>query len=160
MTADRFNRTTLGYQSPPLEILVEREAIRLFADAIGADDPTHFDVMAAQAAGHPNLLAPPTFVTVLDMQAARQARRMGIKSIQQVIQADDAKLLHGEETHDYFAPIYARETVTVINRVAGFADSRSGHLEMAYLELEIQSEARGLLVRTRSTLIHQLQGLT
>lgn len=48
---------------------VSRGAVAAFAAAIGADDPVHFDVEAARAAGHDDVVAPPTFPIVVAFQA-------------------------------------------------------------------------------------------
>jgi acyl dehydratase len=51
--------------SPPYQ--VGRERIREFATAIGELSPFCHDVAAAQAAGYPDLIAPPTFPVVFTM---------------------------------------------------------------------------------------------
>src|SRR5262245_28734175 len=53
--------------TPPYD--VSRSQIAAFADAIGADDPLHRDPEAAKAAGHPDVIAPPTFPIVVAFQA-------------------------------------------------------------------------------------------
>ena len=56
--------------TPPYE--VGREKIREFATAVGAAHPAHNDRAAAQALGHPDIVAPPTFPVVLSMRAGNQ----------------------------------------------------------------------------------------
>jgi acyl dehydratase len=52
------------YSSPrPYE--VAREKIREFADAVGDPNPAYRDAEAAQAFGHPDVVAPPTFPIVV-----------------------------------------------------------------------------------------------
>jgi acyl dehydratase len=53
--------------TPPYD--VSRSQIAAFADAIGADDPLHRDPAAARAAGHPDVVAPPTYPIVVAFQA-------------------------------------------------------------------------------------------
>lgn len=53
--------------TPPYD--VSRTAIEAFAAAIGSDDPLHTDVEAARAAGHPDVIAPPTFPIVVAFRA-------------------------------------------------------------------------------------------
>lgn len=53
--------------TPPYD--VSRAAVAAFAAAIGADDPVHSDVEAAQAAGHDDVVAPPTFPIVVAFAA-------------------------------------------------------------------------------------------
>ena len=61
-----MNPELAGRAYPPTEpYLVGREKIREFASAVQATDPAHFDVAAARAAGHDDLVAPPTFSIVV-----------------------------------------------------------------------------------------------
>ncbi|MFJ6001131.1 MaoC family dehydratase N-terminal domain-containing protein [Arthrobacter sp. NPDC092385] len=48
---------------------VGREAIRDFARAVQATHPAHFDVDAAVALGHADLVAPPTFAIIVAQRA-------------------------------------------------------------------------------------------
>ncbi|MGH3980589.1 MAG: FAS1-like dehydratase domain-containing protein [Pseudonocardiaceae bacterium] len=48
---------------------VGREKIREFAEAIGDPDPVFRDADAARAAGHPEVIAPPTFAIVVSMRS-------------------------------------------------------------------------------------------
>ncbi len=49
---------------------VGREHVRLFAEAIGDSNPAYTDPDAAKALGHPDCIAPPTFLTVLNFRFA------------------------------------------------------------------------------------------
>jgi acyl dehydratase len=46
---------------------VSREHIRRFAQAIGDTNPAYTDPAAAKALGHPDVIAPPTFLTTVGM---------------------------------------------------------------------------------------------
>ena len=46
---------------------VGREHIRRFAQAIGDTNPAYVDPAAAKALGHPDVIAPPTFLTTVGM---------------------------------------------------------------------------------------------
>ena len=48
---------------------VSRSSIAAFAAAVGVDDPVHTDPEAARAAGHPDVVAPPTYPIVVAFQA-------------------------------------------------------------------------------------------
>ena len=78
--------------APPY--LVGREKIREFAVAIGADDPVYLDPEAARAAGHPDVIAPPTFAIVL------------------CLGLDFDRVVHGEQRFRYVRPLHAGERVT------------------------------------------------
>ncbi len=51
---------------------VSRVKIAEFADAIGDPGPVFRDAAAARAAGHPDVIAPPTFAIVVSMAGRRQ----------------------------------------------------------------------------------------
>jgi acyl dehydratase len=61
-----------GRTYPPTTYLVGAEKVREFADAIGDPHPAFRDPAAAEALGHPDVIAPPTFATVLTLRAAEQ----------------------------------------------------------------------------------------
>ena len=61
----------VGRSYPPSAVYeVGRAKIAEFAAAIGDADPVHRDVEAARAAGHPDVVAPPTFAIVVSLEAA------------------------------------------------------------------------------------------
>jgi acyl dehydratase len=49
----------------PDSFVVGREMVRMFAKAVKADHPAHYDEQAAADLGHEALVVPPTFVTIL-----------------------------------------------------------------------------------------------
>jgi acyl dehydratase len=55
-------RDRIGRASRPWVVELERGAIARYADAIGDPNPVYRDAAAARAAGHPDIIAPPTFV--------------------------------------------------------------------------------------------------
>lgn len=54
------------YTLPPVR--VDRRQIRDFAAAVGEQSPACHEVVAARAAGYPDLVAPPTFVAMLTLR--------------------------------------------------------------------------------------------
>ena len=91
--------------TPPYE--VGREKIREFADAIGDPNPAYRDVEAAQALGHPDVIAPPTFPVILSMRAGAQVvgdPELGL---------DYSRVVHGEQRFVYTRPVRAGDRLTV-----------------------------------------------
>jgi acyl dehydratase len=115
-----LDQSFLGRTYPLTEpYQVSREKIREFADAIGDPHPAYRDRAAAQALGHPDVIAPPTFAIVMSMRASHQVVRdpeLGL---------DYSKVVHGEQQFHYQRPIRAgdvlrvRTTVESIRAVAG-----------------------------------------
>jgi acyl dehydratase len=99
----------IGKTYPPTEpYVVGREKIREFADAIGDPNPAYRDRSAAQALGHPDIVAPPTFPIVLSMRAAAQVvtdPQLGL---------DYTRVVHGTQHFDYSRPIRADDVLTVV----------------------------------------------
>jgi acyl dehydratase len=67
-----LNRDFIGREYPASSTYeVGREHIRRFAEAVGDTSPACTDPEAARALGHPDVIAPPTFLTVLNFRFAK-----------------------------------------------------------------------------------------
>ena len=58
-----LDQSLVGHETTPRTDTITVEQIGQFADAVCDARPIFHDESAAQAAGFPNVLAPPTFVT-------------------------------------------------------------------------------------------------
>ena len=72
--------------------LVGREKVREYAKAVQSDDPLHFSEEAAKAAGYPNVVAPLTFIAVVQLEIFKQFD-VGI-NLSRVIHRDQKILFH------------------------------------------------------------------
>jgi acyl dehydratase len=63
----------IGKSYPPITYAVGREKIREYASAVGEVNPVHFDLEAARAAGHDDVVAPPMFAVVYAGRAVAPA---------------------------------------------------------------------------------------
>jgi acyl dehydratase len=85
---------------PPAEpYLVGREKIREFSRAVLATNPINFDVEAAIAAGHSDLVAPPTFAIVVQEKTLAQLLSEPDAGI------DFSRVVHGDQRFTYTRPI-------------------------------------------------------
>jgi acyl dehydratase len=92
--------------SAPYE--VGREKIREFADAIGDDNPAYRDVEVAKSLGYSDVIAPPTFPTVLTFVTGRQVigdPELGI---------DYSRVVHGEQRFIYSRPVQAGDRLSAV----------------------------------------------
>lgn len=151
-----FDRSTKGMQVEPVKVLVERGRIRFFSKVLGQTDPIHFDLDAARAAGHPDLVAPPSFFMVIEASANEERKLRGIRSAQELVRVDYRYLLHGEERYFYEAPIYAGDEVETDIVITDFYDKKGGAMEFVTFESRIVHPERGLLVRSQRSLLHRL----
>jgi acyl dehydratase len=112
--------TLVGRSYPPSAVYeVGRQKITEFAEAIGAADPVHRDADAARAAGHPDVIAPPTFVIALTLSAA------GVVVQDPDVALDYSRVVHGEQRFTHHRPIRAGDrlvatpTIEAVRSVGG-----------------------------------------
>jgi acyl dehydratase len=151
-----FDRSRAGFVTPPMMVLVERDRIRFFSKILGIIDPVHHDVSAARAQGYPDLLAPPSFLMVIEALAEEERDRRGELSIFSVLRCDFRYLLHGNETYSYSGDVFAGDELTFVSEVVGFVDKKGGALEIAQIVNTVSHATRGDLIRADRTLIHRL----
>jgi acyl dehydratase len=89
--------------SAPYE--VTRVKIAEFATAIGETSPLCFDREAAEKAGYPDIIAPPTFAIVISSSgAANVIRDKGLG-------LDYSMVVHGEQRFEHARPLHAGDVV-------------------------------------------------
>jgi acyl dehydratase len=89
--------------SAPYE--VTRVKIAEFATAIGETSPLCFDREAAEKAGYPDVIAPPTFAIVISSSgAANVIRDKGLG-------LDYSMVVHGEQRFEHARPLHAGDVV-------------------------------------------------
>jgi acyl dehydratase len=89
--------------SEPYE--VSRVKIADFADAIGEPSELCRDREAAQKAGYPDVIAPPTFAIVVTAAATRQVQA------DPALGLDYSMVVHGEQSFSYARPLHAGDVV-------------------------------------------------
>jgi acyl dehydratase len=140
-----LDRSLIGRESEPVVHEVERGAIRRFAESLGDPNPIYLDEAAARAAGHPALVAPPTFPVVLaSNERFRHSLDLGTRSI-----------LHGEQQFEYARPVFAGDRITVVSRVADVQEraGASGPMDVLVIEDEGRDDKGEVVFKTRPTLI-------
>ena len=86
--------------------LVGREKVREFSRAVLATNPVNHDVDAARAAGHADVVAPPTFAIVLQQLTLDQLVAVPDSGI------DMTHIVHGEQRFSHTRPIVAGDELT------------------------------------------------
>ena len=125
--------------------LVGREKIREFATAIGETSPACHDVAAAQALGHPDLVAPATFAMVVtrDSQAA--------VFFDPELGLDWSRVVHGDQGFAYVRPLRAGDEVNVATTIESIKSLAGNDV------LGLRSDVTGLdgepICRATSTLV-------
>ncbi|MFB7241718.1 hypothetical protein CW362_00650 [Streptomyces populi] len=84
-----------------------REKIREFAAAVGDPHPAYRDVAAARALGHPDVIAPPTFVFAVVHRAMAEVRG------DPAIGLDIDRVVHSDQRLEFHRPVRAGDRLTV-----------------------------------------------
>lgn len=107
-----LDQSFVGRSYPPTEPYeVGREKIREFAVAVGDTNPVYTDPEAAKALGHPDVIAPPTFVFAITFKAAGDVvadPRLGL---------DYSRVVHGDQKFAYVRPVRAGDRLTVTSTI-------------------------------------------
>jgi len=103
--------------SEPYE--VSRVKIAEFADAIGEPSPLCRDRAAAQAAGYPDVIAPPTFAIVIT--SAVSFKLMSDPGLG----VNYAMVVHGEQSFSYARPLHAGDVVVAQSTIESIKQIRT-----------------------------------
>ncbi len=124
---------------------VSREKIKEFARAIGDDNPVHTDPAAAKAAGHPDVVAPPTFTTIINLTA--------INTIvsDPALGLDYSRMVHGDQSFTYHRPVVAGDELVVDATIEAISH-RAGN-DFITLRAEIRDPAGAPVVTARAQLV-------
>jgi acyl dehydratase len=140
-----------GRTYPPAEpYAVGREKIREFARAIGDDNPAFSDVASARALGHRDVVAPPTFATVLSIRASERVITDGALGL------DFSRVVHGEERYTYDRPITAGDVLVATVTIDAIR-SAGGH-DLVTLRTEVDTEGGEHVVTATSVLVVRGEG--
>jgi acyl dehydratase len=143
-----INHDYVGKTYPPGQPYeVSRVKLAEFADAIGDPSPLYRDRAAAQAAGYPDVIAPPTFPIVVTMAANRSAVAdpgLGLNY---------AMVVHGEQRFTYSRPLRAGDVVTAQSTISDIREV--GSLTMLTTETEIKTLDGELVCTGYGTLVER-----
>ncbi len=96
------NPELVGREFPPVgPYLVGREKVREFARAVLATNPIYLDVTSARAAGHADVVAPPTFPVVVQELTLAQLLAEPDANI------DFTRVVHGDQRFSFSRDIVA-----------------------------------------------------
>ncbi|GAB3580477.1 MaoC family dehydratase N-terminal domain-containing protein [Amycolatopsis endophytica] len=124
---------------------VGREKIREFALAIGDASPVHVDPEAARAAGYPDVIAPPTFLTIINLEAINTIvadPELGL---------DYGRMVHGDQSFSHVRPVHAGDVLSITTTVEDIK-SRAGN-DFLTVRAEVTDAAGELVCTTRAQLV-------
>jgi acyl dehydratase len=139
------NRELVGCALPPSPpYRVGREKVREFALAVGEGAAVCRDVDAARAAGHPDLVAPPTFAVTFTMPVMEAFLR------DPAFGWDYSRMVHGEQSFTVHRPLHAGDEVVTVLHVDDLKTRAGSHFLTLRCEV---SDAAGEPVLTGTSLM-------
>jgi acyl dehydratase len=143
-----INRDYVGKTFPASEPYeVSRVKIAEFAAAIGDPNPVYRDREAARAAGHRDVIAPPTFPIVITMAAS------GVAVADPGLGLNYAMVVHGEQRFEYARPLMAGDIVTAQPTITEIRDV--GRNVMLTTSTQIRTTAGELVCTAVTTLVER-----
>lgn len=140
-----LNRSLQGKEYQEVTFPVDRERVGAFVAAIGEDGPLFNYASAAREAGYPEQVAPPTFVTVMQILAS------ALVIVDQELGLDYSRVVHGEQEYDWRRPVVVGDVLSSLPRIAEIYDKGSN--EFLVIESQVRDSAGETVVVARSTLI-------
>ncbi len=142
-----LNRALVGRAYPrSAGYEVSREKVRDFATAIGDANPISLDRDAAVAAGHTDVVAPPTFLTVLGFRFPHPSPvtdpELGL---------DYSRVVHGEQAFVLHRPVVAGD---VLHAQLTIDDIRvAGRNELVMVRTDVTDDAGAPVATSTSTIV-------
>ena len=126
---------------------VSRVKIAEFADAIGEPSPLCRDRAAAQAAGYPDVIAPPTFAIVVTTRGSAKAIAdpgLGVNY---------AMIVHGEQSFTHARPLHAGDVVVAQSTIESIR--QLGRMTTLTTVTEVRTVDGEHVCTTQSTLVER-----
>ncbi|GLZ39999.1 MaoC family dehydratase N-terminal domain-containing protein [Actinokineospora sp. NBRC 105648] len=141
-----LDQSFVGRTYPPESVYeVGRAKIREFAEAIGDPRPEYVDAEAARALGYTDVVAPPTFTTIVNLAAINRIVSdpdLGL---------DYSRMVHGDQSFAYHSPVVAGDRLLVTSTVEAIM-SRAGN-DFITLRADIATEGGEPRVTARAQLV-------
>ncbi|GAA1878697.1 MaoC family dehydratase N-terminal domain-containing protein [Pseudonocardia ailaonensis] len=125
--------------------VVGREKIREFATALGDTSPLSHDLDAARAAGHPDLVAPPSFTTTFTMPLIEAFLK------DPAFGWDYTRMVHGDQRIVFVRPIRGGDELFTTLHVDELTTRAGSH--MLTIRCEVADGAGAPVATTRSLLV-------
>jgi len=140
-------RKAIGVESEPTIVLIEKEPIRRFAEAIGDPNPLFHDEEYAKKLGYRSIIAPPGFHPQYSFPIKR-GRAPGMR-----FRPPFARNLNGGNEYEFFQPIQAGDTISITSRLGDIyeRDGRMGKMLFTISETVFRNQQGEIVLIMRGT---------
>lgn len=133
----------IGKQSNKVKNVLERGAVKKFAEAIGDLHPIYFDEVTGRKSRYHANIAPPTFPRTFDY------------GVIEGLNLPNKGLIHGEQTFHYERPLRVGEEIFCSSKVKNYFEKKGNFGQMGFLILESVGEdlAGNIIFSSTSTVV-------
>lgn len=121
----------IGKRSNSVKNVVERGAVKKFAEAIGDCHPIFVDEEFGKETRYKQNIAPTTFPRVFDYGKIEN------------FHLPNVGLIHGEQIFEYKRPLFVGETIYCYTEIKDYYEKKGGHGFMGFLVLSDNGEDQG-----------------
>ena len=125
----------IGRRLAPVTAHVEPGRLRFFRRTLGETNPVYCDPESARSAGFRDLPVPPTYLFCLEMMDADDPF-----AFLEELRMDISRILHGEQSFTYRAPVCAGDQITFRSRITDIYDKKNGVLEFIVMDTECRND--------------------
>lgn len=126
------DQSDIGRSFAPVIAYVEPRRLRYFLDALNEKNRTYRGQHAAHAVAIP---VPPTYLFCLQMLDNDSPYEFLAE-----LEIEPARVLHGEQSFSYHAPVVVGDTLTIVSTVADVAVKAAGSLTRVVIESSIGNQ--------------------
>jgi acyl dehydratase len=129
------DQSAVGRSFTPVTAHVEPGRLRYFLNTLGERNPVYRDAEAARAEGYAAIPAPPTYLFCLEMMDSDHPFEFLTE-----LKIDLARVLHGEQSFSYRAPVVVGDTLTFKPRVASVTDKNGGAMTLIVIDTAVSNQ--------------------
>jgi acyl dehydratase len=136
-------KNQIGKQSNKVKNVVEKGAVKKFAEAIGDLHPIYFDEETGANSRYKANITPPTFPRTFDY------------GVIEGLNLPNKGLIHGEQTFHYERPLFVGEEIFCSSKVKKYFEKKGNFGQMGFLVLESLGEdlAGNIIFSSTSTVV-------
>ncbi|MET0170561.1 MAG: MaoC family dehydratase N-terminal domain-containing protein [Aliihoeflea sp.] len=129
------DQSAVGRSFTPVTAHVEPGRLRYFFNTLGERNPIYRDAAVARRNGYSAVPAPPTYLFCLEMMDSDNPFEFLTE-----LKIDLARVLHGEQSFLYRAPVVVGDTLTFSSRVTSVTDKKGGAMTLIVVETAVTNQ--------------------
>jgi len=142
------DQSAVGRRFTPVTAHVEAGRLRYFLDTLGETNPVYRDAAAAKAEGFKAPPIPPTYLFCLEMLDNENPFEFLT-----ALQIDLGRVLHGEQSFTYHAPVMVGDTLTFSPQVTSVTDKKGGTMTLIGVETTVTNQHGVHVADTTRTIV-------